>query len=579
MMVVSCKPMNCNDGKIKYSEVSLCDEDRQVLKEFIDEMESRYDQNGKMLTRELSGWNYHTDAQKGVFHEVRASFNYAVALLDYGDETYYGRAFNIIEKTITLQDQNPDSKSCGVWPYYEEEPLSTKKAPIDYNWADFNAVSLLDVWMGHYSKIPDNLKPKIKDALILAGKSIQKRNCRPGYTNIAIMGAYATYMISHLFDIPEMQEYVKRRFQKFYDYTIEKNGFSEYNSPAYSIVAIDELYRMKKHIIEPSMKDKIDHLYEIGWEVIARHFHKPSGQWAGPHSRSYRSLIGPSFYSILQRASNGEIDMGVGIEARRRDVKIKHSIPEQLMHYFLTPETPRLETNVFEKNEPQIIGTTFLSEKYTLSTANRSSMWNQRRPFIAYWGTQQNPKYLQVRFLHEFYDFSSATFYSSQKENKVLAGINIVTNGGDKHINIDRLRNGKFKAKDLRMRFEFGNVNDVDKLVIPSSDNAPVKFSLDGLEFNIQLYTAIFNEHPGYWEKGTDGKKSWIDYVIYSGDEIEINLFDIKKAAIGFTFSMGEEKVKVDKPVYSIKNGKLSTKWDNLLLEIPIEVHKLPNHL
>lgn len=408
------------DNFISYEPVNLTENEKQILNESLNSLHERYDPNGKMITKTLTGWNYHTDAQNGNFHEVRASFNYAVALLDYGDETYYKRAFDIIEKTITLQDQNPNSKSCGVWPYYEEEPLTTKKAPIDYNWADFNVVSLLDVWMGHYSKIPDNLKPKIKEALILGGKSIQKRNCGPGYTNIAIMGAYATYMISHLFDIPEMQEYVAQRFQNFYDYTLEKNGFSEYNSPTYSIVAIDELSRMKEHIIEASMKDKIDHLYEIAWEVIARHFHKPSGQWAGPHSRSYSTLVRPSFYAILNQASNGKINFP--IQEPRMNVKIKHQIPEFLMHYFLSPEFPRTETNIFEKVEPQTIGTSYLTDKYALSTANRSSMWNQRRPFLVYWGNIEIPKYLQVRFLHDDYDFSSATFYSQQNENNVLIG-------------------------------------------------------------------------------------------------------------------------------------------------------------
>jgi hypothetical protein len=335
-------------------------------------MHGMYDPEGKMLTSKLNGYNYHTDATSGVFHQVRSSFSYAVLLLDLGDEQYIQRAFDVLEKTITLQDQDTTSRSCGVWPYYMEEPLATKKAPIDFNWADFNAVSLLDVWMGHQDLIPQDLKPKIKNALILAAKSIQKRNVGPSYTNICIMGSYVTYMVSHLFDIPEMKDYAIKRIANFYIYTLDKGGFTEYNSPTYTIVALDELFRMKSHIIEHELNNKIDSLYSIGWGTIARHYHQKSGQWAGPHSRSYSTMVRPSFYAILKEASNGRIEPG--IEEKRSDAKIKHQIPEYLMHYFLSPQYPRTETDVFEKVEPQTIGTCYLTETYALSTADKKKI-------------------------------------------------------------------------------------------------------------------------------------------------------------------------------------------------------------
>ena len=560
-----------NDGYIQYDAVHLTSKEKQIVHESLKGLHERYDTEEKMLTKTLGGWNYHTDAQSGVFHEVRTSFLYAVMLLDLGDEQYTQRAFDVIEKTITLQDQDPASRSCGVWPYYMEEPLATKKAPIDYNWADFNAVSLLDVWMGHQAKIPVALKPDIKKSLILAAKSIQKRNCAPGYTNIAIMGTYVTYIVSHLFDIPEMKEYAQKRLNEFYDYTLDKGGFSEYNSPIYTIIALNELYRMKKHIVEQSDKQMIDSLYAIGWEIIARHYHQPTGQLAGPHSRSYSTLVRPSFCAILKEGSNGKIDTGIG--EKRSDVKIKHQIPEYLLQYFLSPEYPRTEIDVFEKLEPQTIGTTYMTLQYALSTINRSSLWNQRRPFLVYWGSVQKPKYLQVRFLHDNYDFSSASFFSQQKENKVLAAINFLSNGGDKHISIDRLKNGKFKAQDLRLRFELGNITSPDKLTLPASVNESFSFTLDNLKFNLQLCYAEFDNLKGYWEKGGDGKISWIDFVFYSGTETEFNLRKINRAAMNFIFSieaLGNHQA-LKKSKISEKEGIMKMKWNGLALEIPVK--------
>lgn len=541
--------------------------EKQILDESLKRQHERYDPGEKMITVTLNGYNYSTDAESGVFHATRESFSYAVMLLDLGDEQYTQRAFDIINRTISLQDQDPTSRSCGVWPYYLEEPLATKKSPIDYNWADFCAVSLLDVWIGHQSRIPENLKEKIRNSLILAAKSIQKRNVGPGYTNIAIMGTYVTYMVSHLFDLPEMKEYAQNRMKKFYDYTLDKGGFTEYNSPTYTIVALDELYRMKVHIIEPSAKQMIDSLYSMGWEMIARHYHKPTGQWAGPHSRSYSSLVSPTFYQLLEEASNGRIDLG-GVKPSRGDVKIKHRIPDNLMHYFLIPEYPRTEIDVFEKEEPQVIGTCYMTDKYALSSANRSSLWNQRRPFLAYWGSLGSHRYLQLQFLHDNYDFSSAALFTNQKGSCVLGGINLYLLGGDKHIGIDQIKDGRFKAKDLRIRFKFGGTVSQVKLTIPDVQNAPFQFTLDGLIFNIQLFKSVWdNNLICHWEKGGNGKDSWIDYVLYSGDEKEFDLNTVQEAAWGFTFSIGT--TVISEPVFTIQDHVLKASWNDLNINMP----------
>jgi hypothetical protein len=559
------------DQFIQYSPVQLTPEEKRIVGDALKGMHEKYDPKEKMIASSIQGYNYHTDASSGTFHPVRNSFSYAVLLLDYGDKAYTQRAFDVIEKTISLQDQDSRSKSCGVWPYYQEEPLATKKSPIDFNWADFNAVSLLDVWMGHQDEIPADLKPKIKQALILAARSIQKRNVGTGYTNIAIMGTYVTYMVSHLFDLPDLKDYATMRLKRFYDYTLDKGGFTEYNSPTYTIVALDELFRMKLHIVEPLAKQQIDALYSVGWEIIARHYHKPSGQWAGPHSRSYSTLVNPTFYALLKEGSNGQIDLD--IEKKRSDVKVKHQIPANLMHYFSSPQYPRTEVDVFEKETPQIIGTCYLAKEFALSTANRSSLWNQRRPFLLYWGEVKAPKYLQVRLLHDNYDFSSATFYGQQKDNQVLAAINFISNGADKHITIDRLKGGKFKAKDLRLRFEFGNVKSLGTLAVPTAITDPFTISLDPLKLNFQLYSAEFDGEKGRWEKGGDGKTSWVDYVFYSGAEKEIDLTKVDRAVAGFTFEVksADQKIEFKKADVSEKDGVLKAEWNGLKLEIPVK--------
>ena len=73
------------------------------------------------------------------------------------------------------------------------------------------------------------------------------------------------------------------------------------------------------------------------------------------------------------------------------------------------------------------------------------------------------------------YDFSSACFYSEQQIT-MLAAINFITNGGDKHINIDIIKDGKITAEDLRLGFEFGNCSLPENFKLPATKDD--KFSL-----------------------------------------------------------------------------------------------------
>ncbi len=581
-LLFSCKTASLvaqqqfKDTNIQFEPIELTSQEKEVLAKSLTGTHYNYDSVEKMVLTTLNGYNYHTDATSGRFHQVRASFNYALDLLDLDDKQYEQKAFDILEKCISLQDTVSGSKTKGIWGYYLEEPLATKKSPPDFNWADFNGVTLLDVWMGHQAKIPERMKPIIQRSLILAAQSIQKRNITMSYTNIAIMGTYVTYMVGHLFDETNLKAYSTERLKRFYNHTLEKGGFTEYNSPTYTIIAIDELSRMKEHIIEPNAKQMIDKLYHTGWETIAKHYHTPTGQWVGPHSRAYHSTLQNSFYDLINRASKGAIQLKSNLTFTYN--RSKHSIPKELYPYFQSGKYPKTQKEVFELVEPKIEGTSYMTPQYALATASRSSMWNQRRPFLAYWGTVQQPKYLQVRFLHDNYDFSSASFYSQQKDNKVLAAINLNLGGGDKHISIDPIKTGKFKANDLRIRFEFGKQTAE---ILPKKNGQAIDANVDGLKISVQLYKSAFDKYEGRWEKGFDKNGAWWDYVIYNGAEKEFDLNSIKEAAWGFTFSIGNstETLPNDTPSVSEASGKLKATWQGLELEIPTTILPLPKNL
>jgi len=578
-----------NDGSFKFEPLKISNADRQNVKSSIEHENKVYDEKAHMLSKKLGGWNYHTDATSGVYHEIRQSLYYALDLLDIGDKEGETKAFKIISKVISIQDIDVKSPSFGVWPYYVEEPLATKKSPVDYNWADFNAVTLLEIYMVHYDRLSAPLKEEIKQSLINASKAIQKRNCGPSYTNISIMGSYVTFAVARLFKNEQLENYARRRFDNFYRYSLEKGGFTEYNSPTYSIVALEELNRMESHIIDPEMSKKVKQLTAMAWRVIATHYHEPSGQWTGPHSRSYSTLVGSvkteftrtiekQFYSILKQATNNKVNLTPFFT--HSYIHTHFQLPDSLLHYFTTPVYPRTQIDVFEKETPQVTGTSFLTGKYAISTASYSAMWNQRRPFTGYWGNYKEPRFIQLQLLNDGFDFSAATFHSAQYESKVAAVINFALNGGVKHINIDTMNMGRFKSKDLRIRFLFGKCKNFPAdFKLPVNSTEPIKIMFDSLMFQFQLVKYDFNKETIHTELGHIGDNYFIDFVIYKGVEKSFNLSTLNAAYFALCFSMQS----IDKPEIIMKNTLVKTdkstiniQWNQLNVTTFTKPTKLP---
>lgn len=558
------------DGFIKYGDIQLTDDEKQIVEKFVMKNHQLFDPKENMLTIEIKGYNYHTDATTAKFHYVVSSLRYAVSLLDLNEPQYEKRAFDVIRKCLTLQEKDTLFPYFGVWPYYLEEPLSTKRSKIDYNMADFNIVSLLDIYTSHYDRLPEDLKADLEKSLILGAKSIQKRDCPPTYTNISLKGSFCTYMISHMFNLKDMQDYSKKRIIDFYNFTLLQGNFTEYNSPAYSLDALDELQRMKNHFLQPEIIKMVDYLYEVGWNMVASHFHVTSGQWSGPHCRTYHTILQQGIYGIFKQASDGLVDFGY--EPSRPYVKLRHQMPQKALKYFTNPVFPRTQIDTFSRSNPLIVGTTELTKVYSIGTVNKTMMWNQRRAFLVYWGTVKTPKYMHVRFLKDDYDFCSANMDSKQDKSAVLAGFTFTTSSGDKHYTLDKLENGTFKAKDLRLRFEFGNCKS-ENINLPKNIFDTFTLSMDSLEFNFKLLNFEMDNLTGKWSKGFDEKNGWLDFVLYSGPEKEFDLKSIEKAYMALAFSLNK---KYEKPIVfntktTLKDGKLKVKWNKSEIEIPVK--------
>jgi len=515
---------------------------RQGFLRALARQDALYDPNESMLRSAFSSPGYHTTLSDGYVHRTRDSLIYAVALLDSGDPNNAARAAAIIERVIGLQDQDPGSRTYGIWSWFLEEPLD-QMSPPDWNWADFCGTQLLQVAIDHRDRLPVDLRREVRESILHAARSIMRRDVGPGYTNIALMGTYVTLVAGEQFAVRELFAYGRERLQRFYDYTEEKGSFSEYNSPTYTVVAISEISRMRQHVRDAQSRALLNTLNDFSWHHLARRFHAPTRQWAGPHSRSYSTLLGNRTLGFIQRATGEEVtfmpeaEAWESIDAQR----IKLECPAELDDNFLELEERRQEVEAFVRNpgdQHSIVGTTFLHPRYALGSVNIGDLWNQRRPLVAYWNGAGGVVAMRVRCLHDDYDYSSASIFTVQDKNDALGAVVFATDRGDTHISLDRIGNATIMARDLRVRLQFEGA--IGGLVLPGEAalEEPIMFRSGLVAGAFCVHQALFGGEPVRLKTGRDGEKAWIDVILYEGVPRRIDFGEIEEAVVVFTLSV-----------------------------------------
>ena len=163
------------------------------------------------------------------------------------------------------------------------------------------------------------------------------------------------------------------------------------------------------------------------------------------------------------------------------------------------------------------------------------------------------------------YDYAAANIFCDQDSTNVLGAINFTTNGGDKHVTIDVIKDATIKATDLRLRFEFtGDLSSIN-FASTNQQRRLVQGSSGKVNFRIELPVVKFEDFKGSLTTGGDDKSKWIDFVIYSGAEKEFNFEKIQEAIIGFLVTLENRSIMPDKRVSVIKSGdQMELTWNNL---------------
>jgi hypothetical protein len=511
-----------------------------TLSEYLQKTEERYNPQLHLLGGEFKSPGYHSLVPNGTWvHYTRESFSYALDLLKEGSRANLTRACDILRSVIPLQDQDQASKTYGIWSWLYEEPLS-KMSPPDWNWADFNGLSLAEIYVLHKKRLPADVRALILESLGHAAGSIFRRNMTPDYTNIAIMGGIVTSLAGEILGDERISSYGRRRLEKSVEHFQYHGGYNEYNSPTYTWVVAHDCERGLRILAGKDARRLVKTLWHSAWQTIAEHFHAPTGQLAGPQSRSYSTFLTARFVHWIATRTKTPLEpyllpgAKVVTELDYTDPYYIPCPPSLRGHFRKVPASPYEIKRRFIRRATKSLstwGTTWYSRNATLGSVNRDFSWDQRRGVQAYWvGSTGKPVSVRLRFLHDDREFASCYMFNQQVGPKVLSGLHLLLDRGDFHPFWGPAPDNVFQASDFRVRYEFSG----EGLTLQTLPDGRFVVEAGKCRAYVTPAPAVFGATKVKWTATRGENTIGIDAILYHGRQKGIDfktLFPVRIAA------------------------------------------------
>jgi hypothetical protein len=518
-------------------------------------------------------FGYHAHIPPGTpVHPVRENLDYALDCLDRGGPLVE-RALGILARILPLQCVEPADPLYGVYPWYLEEDLHDGHA-VDLNWADFVGARLIELLRDHAALLPSDLHEQCRTRLATCAKSCFRRNMGPDYTNIALMGAAVSLLAGELLAEPWLIDYGRSRLARVAAHVANRDGFDEYNSPIYTIIALEEIERILVHGRDPVARDLAQRLHRRAWTLIAEHWHQPTQQWAGPHGRNYEDwLIAPHVGVLAAKIGIPLVHRdGLAVEVPRWAARLP--CPDEHRQAFLTPPVERTIRRHFGAafgidKRRGIIGTTWMDAQATLGSGDRDSGWDQRRGIIGYWTVPAAPTAgLRVRWLRAGRDFASGALWATQDGPRLLAAAGLWRGMGDWHLSLDRPHDGRFDLRDLRLRIEV-RATKVDCVRLSGSR---WRLTAGGHQVVIHSAAGHLDGRPLIWQSGSESGVAWVEAQVTPDATVEsCEIAALGPSAIGFGLELlPVGSAPADEPLHHAEAGvNQHWNWLNLAVQAP----------
>lgn len=518
------------------------------------QVEDNFDEVEGLIAERITERNYHTARTSGTVHRVRENAEYAIALLTRGEESDVARAECILTRILELQDQKPASSTFGVWPYLFEEPLDQMLNP-DWNWAAFIGKALLQAHSDFSDVLSDKVLTDIRRALSCACQCIMQRKIAVDYTNISLMSAYVTLHAGLLLKNNAAYQYGLERLNRQAEF-VERNGsISEYNSPDYGLVDLEEMGRILRYLPQPEIQKPAGIINDALWKMLASHYHQPTKQLAPPHIRCYADVKGARLLTAFEIGTGFQAEL-LSPEEMVVDLPwplVEFSCPEQYLHFFTSTDEERSYVDTFyrgydpiqpdevrvllEKGLPSMTATTHFTSRWCMGSFDRQDTWNQRRPFMAYIRNGDGICVLRVRLMHDDMDFASGILETIQEKNQSVCGLHLASDHGDYHYILDPLKNEELTGQELAMMITLDGA--VEGISCVQTDDKHFQFNVGETKICVSWLASqgAGGEKPVLIQ---DGSKVGLKYCLCKGADGRIAYPKTLRAGCAFAISLDE---------------------------------------
>lgn len=543
----------------------------------------RYDEQASLLTRPSSRGG---SGEEGPIHPLRPSLSYAVALLDTGDGAYVDRAIGTIEAVLAHQETDPDADAFGCWPYYAQQSLD-ELTHVDLNWAVFLGRELIYALADHGDRLPLESRTDIEAALHRAAVCAEERDVIPGYTNIALMSCYVLVKAGEILEEERFLNRGEASLRELVAYTRSHDGFTEFNSPTYTPIALGECGRMLAYFADPNHRRLAETLNEYLWRSIARQYHPETGKLAGPHARAYDDgfhddVGGVSLRSLIYAGTDGAYGVETPDELAFLENdppldlnwhKLILDCPERYYPYFGgagpsfrrrrfydgdRTDRPAADLTPHEAPGP-IEARTVKTDGLALGTFTRSHCWGQRWPLVAYWGEVDDPGYLRVRVLRDGKDYLPAVMTCSQYGPHVLGAVGFLTDyftaGED-----EPTPAGTVELSELCVRFEFGRQfsREITDLEFRNASVDGGTGEAGDVTFDVSLLHLAFGEQESSVRLDAGERHEAVrpslgfEAVLVDGETRVVDFTDLERAAVVFGLSIQHPSIRDETATFEL---------------------------
>lgn len=222
----------------------------------------------------------------GVFHPIREAFGYAYTLMQTEGDVALPTAERIIRRALQAQERQAGHIHYGGFKWMDEDQGVT-----DLNAVQFVPEYLLPLYIDAGERLSPDLRAEILDAVRIATYELESLNVSVAYTNIALLDAFNTVLAGQVLGDEQLLARGRRRLDEWIAFTNRSGAVREYNSPTYLAVDLVALAGLAERAADPAVAIKARLMEERLWLHLATHYHHPSAQLAGPHSRAYHNDV------------------------------------------------------------------------------------------------------------------------------------------------------------------------------------------------------------------------------------------------------------------------------------------------